>query len=130
MLNCSAAWMMVVPSGTVMGFWLMGTVGIVSMKKSLRGRLDSYSSFHVAAFVLDVIFKLMSELLDIAADWHGSGIRERADGGTHHVESDAQQVVKVFRASVAIVDPLERLLEPCRAFPAWCALPAGFVRIE
>src|SRR5262245_25370090 len=128
MLSCSAAWMMVVPSGTAMGFWLMVTVGIVCMKKSKE--LDSYGRLHVTALVLDVILKLVPELLDVAADRHGGGVRQRTDGRAHHVEGDAQQMVEIFLAGVAIVDALKCFLEPGCAFPAGRALPAGFVGIE
>ena len=36
--------------------------------------LDADGSFHVAAFVLNVVFEFVPELLDIAANGHGRGI--------------------------------------------------------
>src|SRR5262245_43188191 len=83
----SAAWMTVVPSGTLTSRLSMLSLGMLQPPSS------------GLAPVADVRFKLVPEFGDVGLDGPGSCIREDADGLSFHVARDAKKVIQVLKSS-------------------------------
>ena len=85
---------------------------------------------HQTGLVLDVILELAAEMLEETLDRQGRRIAEGTDGATHDVAQHAVQQVQVFRLAQSVLDAMDHLVHPGGAFPAGCALAAGFFVIE
>src|SRR3989338_8439521 len=116
MPSWSAAWMMVVPGGTVTVRPSMVSVGMRSHKIAGTGG--------------DVMFELRAEFPDVGLDGPGRRVGEHADGLALHAAGARRENVKVPRAPVAMQDAGQLCEEPPGPLAARRALPARLVREE
>ncbi len=80
--------------------------------------------------MLDVIFKFFAEILDHGAYWHRRCIAEGANCLALDIVSDGIQHIQIIRTAMAMLYPMHHAIQPTRTFTAWCALTAGFFKIE
>src|SRR5690349_5833962 len=100
----SAAWMTVRPSGTST---FRPSISSVGMDATLHDRRPDRA-------VPDggVLLELRAVLGDHGANRHRRRVRERADGGAHHVARDVEQEIDVAGIGAAVLELLERPVEP------------------
>src|SRR5512139_4339092 len=75
-----------------------------------------------AVAVLDVMLELVPEVSDEALHRPRGGVAERADGVPFDLVGDVDEHVDVGHAALPRQDPLQRAVEPSRAFAAGRAL--------
>src|SRR5581483_4743421 len=79
---------------------------------------------------VQMIFKLLTELLDESHGRHRCGITQRAKCSAQHVFRQVIHVIDVFLYSATIVETDQRLLQPVGTFPAGNAPATALMLIK
>src|SRR6476620_5308970 len=77
---------------------------------------------HRAPFLCDVRFEFAAKLAYKCARRPGGGITEGADRVARDVARDVENQIQITLFALAIFDPVQNLLHPVAAFPAWAEL--------
>src|SRR5512137_859324 len=100
------------------------------MKNSTMRDPEVEPAAQARAFVLDVVLELVAVLGEDAGGGIARRIAHAADGGAVVGLADADQLLDVAGAAVAVDDAVNDAVHPAHAFAAGRALAAGFVVIE
>src|SRR2546428_6159705 len=80
--------------------------------------------------MLNVMDKLVAEMLDEALHRQRRGVAQRADGAPGDVVGHVVEEREVLDAPQPLLDAMDHAVEPARAFAARRALAAGLLEIE
>lgn len=80
--------------------------------------------------MLDIVLKLMSEMLGKTAHGEHGGVGQGADGAAGHIVADGIKQFQIFGFAFAAGDAVHDAVEPAGAFAAGGALAAGFFVVE
>src|SRR5215813_12703063 len=83
-----------------------------------------------AAAPLLVLEVLIPEVLDRRGDWGDRAVAQRAERPAEDVVADVQQLLQVFLAALAVLQPVQDPDHPERPLPAGRALAARLVLVE
>src|ERR1700687_5903667 len=83
-----------------------------------------------ALLVIDVMLKLVAEMLDEALDRQRGGVAQRTYGAAGDIVGHVKQQIEVFVPALTVLDAIDHAPQPSRPLPAWRALSAGFLEIE
>ncbi len=77
-----------------------------------------------------MVRKLVTKMLNHRAYGHGGRVTQRADGTPLNIVSNVIEQIEIFHSPLAGFNPVHYTVQPACAFPAGCALAAGFLEIE
>src|SRR5580765_8041584 len=92
--------------------------------------LDRRLAAERTAALLDVRLELGAELAEVALHGIDREVAEGAERPPEDAVADALEQVEIRELAAPVLDPLEDLDEPARAFPARRALAARLVHVE
>src|SRR5277367_5541905 len=98
--------------------------------KFCHGQIGSQIRGNQTLFVLDMMLKFVSKVLDERAYRHRCSIAERANGAPLYIVGDVVQQVEIFRLSGAAFDAVDHAIQPSCTLAARRALATGLLKIE